>query len=240
MADFSQRHNNYSFFSAPSAAPTSVSVSEVTSTSITIHWGTVDCIHRNGDITGYSVRYGVQGSGEGDRTVEITSGDSNGGTYQISGLQSSTNYSIEVAAMNSFSTGVYSTDMFQLTQRMHIPNYIIMSYLTHPMLFRYTVETPILSVKSTSATVISFFWTSAGSVVDSYEVMWQRDTSGNCPDENEGNTTLTDGSTSYNIAGLEEDSNYIVTVIATNEVWNSINNNITVTTREDGIATYIL
>ena len=69
------------------------------------------------------MRYGVQGSGEGDRTVEITSGDSNGGTYQISGLQSSTNYSIYVAAVNRIGTGVYNSDMFQLTQRMHVPNY---------------------------------------------------------------------------------------------------------------------
>ena len=31
----------------------------------------------------------------------------------------------------------------------------------------------------------SMYWTSAGSVVDSYEVMWQRDTSGDCPDEDD-------------------------------------------------------
>ena len=103
-------------FIAPSAAPTSVSVSEVTSSSITIQWGAVDCIHRNGDITGYSVRYGVQGTSEGDRTVQMISGDSGGGMYQISGLQSSTNYSIEVAAVNDVGTGVYSTDVFQSTQ----------------------------------------------------------------------------------------------------------------------------
>ena len=37
----------------PSAPPISVSVSEVTSSSITVQWGPVDCIHRNGDITDY-------------------------------------------------------------------------------------------------------------------------------------------------------------------------------------------
>ena len=68
------------------------------------------------------MRYGVQGSGEGDKTVEITSGDSNGGMYLISGLQSSTNYSIELAAVNSVNTGVYSTDEFRLTQRMYAVN----------------------------------------------------------------------------------------------------------------------
>ena len=93
----------------PSAAPTSVSVSEVTSSNITVQWGAVDCIHHNGDITGYSVRYGVQGSGEGDRTVELASGDSSGGMYQISGLSAATVYTIEVAAVNNAGTGVSST-----------------------------------------------------------------------------------------------------------------------------------
>ena len=100
---------------APSAAPTSVSVSEVTSSSITVQWGAVDCIHRNGDITGYSVRYGVQGSAVGDRTVEMVSG---GDTTQttISGLTPSTTYSIEVAAVNSAGTGVYSNAVYNLTE----------------------------------------------------------------------------------------------------------------------------
>ena len=97
------------YLPAPSAAPISVSVSEMTSSSITVQWGAVNCIHHNGDITGYSVRYGVQGSGEGDRTVEMSSGDSSGGMYQISGLSAATLYTIEVAAVNNAGTGVYST-----------------------------------------------------------------------------------------------------------------------------------
>ena len=91
---------------APSAAPTSVSVSEVTSSSITVQWGAVDCIHRNGNITGYSVQYGVQSSGE--RTVDMALGNFSGGMYQISGLSAATAYTIEVAAVNSAGTGVYS------------------------------------------------------------------------------------------------------------------------------------
>ena len=106
-------HLDLIFPPAPSAAPTSVSVSEVTSSSITVQWGAVDCIHRNGDITGYSVRYGVQGSGS--TQTESVSG---GGATQtiISGLTASTEYSIEVAAVNSAGTGVYSNTIMQLTQ----------------------------------------------------------------------------------------------------------------------------
>ena len=68
----------------------------------------------------------------------------------------------------------------------------------------------------TTATSFSLSWTSASSVVDSYEVMWQRDTSRECSDEDEGNATITDGSTSYDIMGLEEDSSYTIIVTATN------------------------
>ena len=92
------------FPTAPSSAPTSVSASS-TSNSITVQWGAVDCIHRNGDITGYSVRYGVQGSGS-TQTETVSGG---GATMTIiSGLMVSTNYSIEVAAVNSAGTGVDS------------------------------------------------------------------------------------------------------------------------------------
>ena len=85
----------------------------MTYSSITVQWGAVDCIHRNGDITGYSVRYGVQGSGS-TQTVSV----SGGGATQtvISGLTASTTYTIEVAAVNSAGTGVHSNAIMQLTQ----------------------------------------------------------------------------------------------------------------------------
>ena len=38
----------------------------------------------------------------------MVSGDSSGGMYEISGLTPSTTYTIEVAAVNSAGTGVYS------------------------------------------------------------------------------------------------------------------------------------
>ena len=72
-------------------------------------------------------------------------------------------------------------------------------------------------------------------MVDIYEVMWQRDTSGDCPDEDDGSTTLTDGSTSYTITGLEESSNYTITVIATNADQMEVSNSVTGFTQESGI-----
>ena len=102
-----------SFPPAPSAPPTSVNTSDVTSSSITVQWWPVDCIDRNGDITGYSVQYGVQGSGS-TQTMSVAGStmiDAN-----ITGLMPSTTYSIEVAAVNTINTGEYSTSLTVITE----------------------------------------------------------------------------------------------------------------------------
>ena len=93
---------------APSAAPTSVRESGVTSSSITVQWGAVNCTDRNGDITGYSVWYGVQGSGS-TQTMSFSGGSLTEAT--ISSLMPSTTYSIQVAAVNSAGIGVYNDDI---------------------------------------------------------------------------------------------------------------------------------
>ena len=76
------------------------------STAITVQWGPVEpCDQQNGVITGYSVRYGEVGTSEGERRVEMASGDS---MTTISGLTKETMYTVEVAAEISGGTGVYS------------------------------------------------------------------------------------------------------------------------------------
>ena len=93
---------------APSAPPSSVRVSVNSSTSITVHWGPVECRHRNGEITGYWVRYGVVGSSEEDRSVQMVSRDSSGGMATIQALSKKTVYTVGVAAVTSSGTGVYT------------------------------------------------------------------------------------------------------------------------------------
>ena len=81
-------------------------VSVENSTTLTVQWGPVEpCIHRNGDITGYSVRYGEVETSEGERSVQMTSGDT---MTTVSGLTKETVYTVEVAAETSAGTGVYS------------------------------------------------------------------------------------------------------------------------------------
>ena len=104
------------------------------------------------------------------------------------------------------------------------------------MCILFTVPSqPTVNVGTTTATSVSLSWTSDDSVVDSYEVMWQRDTSGECPDEDEDSISLTDGSTSYDIMGLEEDSSYSITVTASNAAGSSaVSNTVTAMTLEAG------
>ena len=97
---------------APSAPPSSVRVTDVTSSTITVQWGMVPCIHQNGPIIGYSVRYGVMGSGSSQ--TETVSGASVT-EITLSSLLKYTNYSVRVAAVNSADTGVFSEPVLQLT-----------------------------------------------------------------------------------------------------------------------------
>ena len=61
-----------------------------------------------------------------------------------------------------------------------------------------------------------------------------RNSSKECPGVDMDSVNITDGSTSYNITGLEEDSNYTITVTATNAAGNAVSNPISGTTREAG------
>ena len=99
---------------APSAPPTSVSVSEVTSSSITVQWGPVDCIDRNGDITGYSLQYLEAGS-EFIKNLSVSGGSVTEAT--ISNNKPLATYNIELAAVNSAGIG-------------------------HPLKFNITIEIP--------------------------------------------------------------------------------------------------
>ena len=54
------------------------------------------------------MRYGEEGSSEEARSVQMVSGDSSGGMTTVSGLSKQTVYTVQVAAVTSSGTGVYS------------------------------------------------------------------------------------------------------------------------------------
>ena len=96
---------------------------------------------------------------------------------------------------------------------------------------------PSVTIGTTTATSISLSWSvPSGSVVASYEVMWQRDTSVGCSDEDKGSTTINTNaiSTAYAISGLEEDSLYRITVTAVNSIGSIVSETVIVMTEEAG------
>ena len=95
------------------------------------------------------------------------------------------------------------------------------------------VEAPSITVQSSSVTptTIPLSWTSAGSVVDSYEVMWTAGP-GDCPGVSGGSTTVDGDTTSHTIEGLEEYTTYTITVTATNAVGSAVSDQATQRTSE--------
>ena len=89
-------------------------------------------------------------------------------------------------------------------------------------------------VDSTTLTTISLSWIAPSGVVDSYEVMWERDTTGKCPDVDQGSATITGGSNSFTITRLQEDSSYTITVTASNAAGSAVSSLVTVMLAEAG------
>ena len=90
-----------------------MALTDVTSSTITVQWGSVPCIHQNGVITGYSVQYEVEGSGN-TSLLSVDGADTT--ETNITGLNPSTNYSISVAAVNDAGPGNYSSHKNQQTE----------------------------------------------------------------------------------------------------------------------------
>ena len=75
----------------------------------------MNCIQRNGDITGYIVQYGIQQNLLSKQSVNVSE-DAATKVTTIAGLNAATNYSIEVAAVNRVGVGMYSAAIFAVTK----------------------------------------------------------------------------------------------------------------------------
>ena len=87
---------------APTGAPDGVSEGPVTANSITVQWGEVPCMDRNGEITGYTVEVTLSGM------VVATENVNDGSRGTVSGLTPATAYTVTVAAFNSVGSGPFS------------------------------------------------------------------------------------------------------------------------------------
>ena len=90
-------------FLAPTGPPTSVTCTSITSNSITVKWGEVACLDRNGEITGYTARAITSGRIEGTVAVNGSETDAT-----FTGLTPLTQYIVQVAAVNSAGSGPFS------------------------------------------------------------------------------------------------------------------------------------
>ena len=90
-------------FTAPSAPPYNITILNTTLFTITVSWDEVPCIHRNGNITGYRIVSSIK---DMRVTYDIIVSQQR---VTISYLQSDTEYSISVAAVNAAGVGDYST-----------------------------------------------------------------------------------------------------------------------------------
>ena len=88
----------------PSAPPGGITAFNVAPTSFSVQWENVPCIQRNGEITGYSVRYGVLGNG-GMETPTMVGSDIL--MTNLTGLVPDTSQLVQVAGVNGQGVGVY-------------------------------------------------------------------------------------------------------------------------------------
>ena len=187
---------------APSAPPASVRVSEVTSSSITVQWEPVDCIHRNGDITGYSVQY-ESGS---TQTMSVSGG--NVTEVMISSLMPSTIYSIQLAAETSAGVGNYSDPVIVSTNGKELACYTLATQCWSPL--------DILSVSfnSSTTTTLTLSWSLTDGLTATHYIISYSNT--DCPNDTYDNiTVISPSEMMYTLTGLEEGTEYSITVNVT-------------------------
>ncbi|CAI8047833.1 Neuronal cell adhesion molecule, partial [Geodia barretti] len=119
----------------PTRGPSSVRSGTVTASSITVHWGEVSCLDRNGEITGYIAQAVRNGMVEGTASV--------GGSARqatISGLSPSTSYTVQVAAVNGAGTGPYSCVYVRTNDGLSTQ---VISSSTTSLTISWTLERPL-------------------------------------------------------------------------------------------------
>ncbi|CAI8022444.1 Receptor-type tyrosine-protein phosphatase delta, partial [Geodia barretti] len=168
--------------SAPSGPPTSVRNGTITPTSITVKWDEVPCLHRNGRITGYMVH--VESIGQNDKMFNV--GDIR--ETAILELMPSTEYTVQVAAVNIIGRGPFSNGRV---------------YLTNDGL--------TISISYTSTTSLGIVWSLEEGATPANSTIFYSKTDTDCFN---ASSTITTSDTAYNLTGLEEHIRYFITVNA--------------------------
>ena len=187
-------------------------------TSIRVSWT------ESTNATGYMIHY-TSASDSGNETVS----DGSTKTHTLTGLVNGETYTISVVATSdNLPSESVAADM-----AVGLRKSLSFQTMVCDILSAVPGQVMLNEVATTTATSISLSWSvPTGSVVTQYLVEWQRDTSVGCTDEDQANTTITDGSTvSYDIPELEENSRYMMTVTVSNSAGTApVSNSVTAVT----------
>ena len=179
-------------------------------TSIRVSWSPPTSL---GDITGYRIYY----SGGSSGSVNVS--DSSSDNYLLTGLQNGDTYNISIVSVSQHFTS-NTAMVLDITLGMFTVYCGILYIHVHACPPVPAPGQPSVNVTSITATSISLSWSvPSGSVVTSFEVMWQALSS---DDDGGSGTSGSITSTSYTIPELESNTVYIVTVTATNAAGSTI------------------
>ncbi|XP_037094900.1 neogenin-like, partial [Pollicipes pollicipes] len=91
----------------PSETPQNITVETASDTSVVVHWEPPPPEHRNGQLTGYKIRYKPQAGGGGRRAQTVVT-DASRRSYALAGLQKDAEYLVRMAALTVNGTGPYT------------------------------------------------------------------------------------------------------------------------------------
>ena len=193
-----------SFSSAPTDSPMPRE-GTVTARSITIEWDELACLDRNGVITSYIVE--ARTSGEADRTVNVNDGSAREAT--VSGLTPSTAYTVTLQAVNSADSGpIRSIAIETAGESVWFP-------LTYYHTMFSSPDGLSVSVTSSTTTSLTISWAlEEGVTATSYSISYSA-TDTDCFTDSNTIPDFAGSETMYTLPGLEEGTEYSITVTAT-------------------------
>ena len=182
----------------------------------------MDCIHRNGNITGYSIQYHMRGSGV------LMYVNTSSLQYTILELQPSTEYVIGVAAVNNAGIGVYEN----LNISTFPCKYQVVSIAYTIMRVYYTLllHAVVVSVVSTTSTTVTISWDYVNNETNE-GISWRMSLPTMCGGDTSEKRNNTSASP-FVITELEEYSSYNITVCIKKD---TVCDSITAVTNESGI-----
>ena len=194
-----------SFSSAPTDSPMPRE-GTVTARSITIEWDELPCLDRNGVITSYIVE--ARAGGEADRTVNVNDGSSRKAT--LSGLTPSTAYTVSLQAVNSADSGPIRSITIET------PGESVWFPLTYYHTMFSSPDGLSVSVTSSTTTSLTISWAlEEGVTATSYSISYSATDTDCFTDSTTMIPDIAGSETMYTLPGLEEGTEYSITVTAT-------------------------